>query len=87
MALADVGLDQITEMTEKTNRIITQSRVVSDIILIILLISRFSVRLYYFKNQLLHLLKQDCSLHKIFQMEFLFIVREKWSERMKSVNL
>lgn len=38
MALADVGLDQITEMTEKTNRIITQSRVVSDIILIILLI-------------------------------------------------
>ncbi len=38
MALADVGLDQITEMTEKTNRIITQSRAVSDIILVILLI-------------------------------------------------
>lgn len=38
MALADVGLDQITEMTEKTNSIITQSRVVSDIILVILLV-------------------------------------------------
>lgn len=38
MALADVGLDQITEMTEKTNGIITSSRVLSDIILFILLI-------------------------------------------------
>jgi len=38
MALADVGLDQITEMTEKTNSIITQSRVVSDVILVILLV-------------------------------------------------
>ncbi len=38
MALSDVGLDQITEMTEKTNGIISQSRVTSDIILIIILI-------------------------------------------------
>ncbi len=38
MALADVGLDQITEMTEKTNGIITSSRALSNIILFILLI-------------------------------------------------
>ena len=38
MALADVGLDQITEMTEKTNGIITSSRALSNVILLILLI-------------------------------------------------
>jgi methyl-accepting chemotaxis protein len=38
MALADVGLDQITEMTEKTNNIISTSRVTLNFILIIILI-------------------------------------------------
>jgi methyl-accepting chemotaxis protein len=38
MALADVGLDQITEMTETTNQIITTSLFTLNIILVILLI-------------------------------------------------
>jgi methyl-accepting chemotaxis protein len=38
MALADVGLDQITEMTEKTNNIITSSRIGLNFIMIIILI-------------------------------------------------
>jgi methyl-accepting chemotaxis protein len=38
MALSDVGLDQITEMTEKTNNIISSSRITLNFILIIILI-------------------------------------------------
>jgi methyl-accepting chemotaxis protein len=38
MALSDVGLDQITEMTEKTNNIISSSRVTLNFILFIILI-------------------------------------------------
>jgi methyl-accepting chemotaxis protein len=38
MALSDVGLDQITEMTEKTNNIISTSRVTLNFILLIILI-------------------------------------------------
>jgi len=38
MALSDVGLDQITEMTEKTNNIITTSRTTLNFILVIILI-------------------------------------------------
>ncbi|HKM93844.1 MAG TPA: HAMP domain-containing methyl-accepting chemotaxis protein [Prolixibacteraceae bacterium] len=38
MALADVGVDQITEMTEKTNSIITESRFSLLLIMIVILI-------------------------------------------------
>jgi methyl-accepting chemotaxis protein len=38
MALADVGVDQITEMTEKTNGIITDSRISLQLIMFIILI-------------------------------------------------
>jgi len=38
MALADVGLDNITEMTEKSNSIITSSRISLNFIMIIILI-------------------------------------------------
>jgi methyl-accepting chemotaxis protein len=38
MALSDVGLDQITEMTEKSNNIISTSRITLNLILIVILI-------------------------------------------------
>lgn len=38
MALADVGVDQITEMTEETNSIISESRISLNMIMIIILI-------------------------------------------------
>jgi methyl-accepting chemotaxis protein len=38
MALADVGVDQITEMTEKTNNIITESRISLTFIMLIILV-------------------------------------------------
>lgn len=38
MALADVGVDQITEMTETTNKIITGSRISLNFIMVIILI-------------------------------------------------
>lgn len=40
-ALADVGLDQITEMTETTNKIIVESRATMFLILIIILVAGF----------------------------------------------
>lgn len=46
MALADVGVDQITEMTETTNKIISSSRVSLNFIMFIILI--FGVILGYF---------------------------------------
>lgn len=39
MALADVGVDQITEMTEKTNNIIINSRISMLIVMIVLLLA------------------------------------------------
>lgn len=41
MALADIGVDQITEMTEKTNGIITESKLSLTFIMIIILIIGF----------------------------------------------
>lgn len=38
MALADVGVDQITEMTEITNGIITKSRITMNLIMVILIL-------------------------------------------------